>query len=116
MPHLTYEYSPGLQTDWKPLFAKIHPLMVALTGTPTIANCKSRAYCTEHYLAGDNPDTGFVHVDVVILEGKSKEDKQLIGTKLQDIIVEHLGGAAKGIQITIEVRDITKDFYFKHAG
>ena len=116
MPHLTFEYTPIFRTDWKALFAKLHPVLKEMTGTPSIANCKSRAYCTDNYLVGDTPGVGFLHLEIAILEGKTAEEKKAIGAKVREILVEHLGDAAKGRPITIEVRDIQKDFYFKHLG
>ena len=53
---------------------------------------------------------GFLHLEIAILEGKTAEEKKTIGTKVRDLIVEHLGDAAKGRPITIEVRDIHKEF------
>lgn len=119
MPHLTFEYTPNIQTDWRVLFGKLHPVLLELTGTPSIHNCKSRAYCCMdlfHVGDGSRNTSGFVHLEVAILEGKTKQEKQAIGHKLKDMIVEHLGDTAQGLPITIEVRDIIKDFYVKHLG
>ena len=116
MPHITVEYTSNIHSDWKILFGKLHPVMKEMTGTPSITNCKSRAYCCSNdngscYLVGDDGGANdcFIHVEVALLEGKSKEEKQAIGMKVKDMFVEHLG-----LPITIEVRDIQKDFYFKH--
>jgi len=73
MPHLTLEYTDNLKFDVQPLLARLHAELVA-TGVINLKGIKSRAIRhTEYRIADGNPDYAFVHVNLLIREGRPLE-------------------------------------------
>ena len=118
MPHLTLEYSANVKcpSNLVDLFARLHKVLVE-TGGINLENCKSRAYKAENFFVatGREPD-GFVHLDIRFLEGRSPQVKRNIGQEAHDILMEwfHDSVEKMELQITVEVRDIMRSFYFKY--
>ena len=117
MPHIRLEYSGSLGDvlDLEGLFARIHDILSETAGIRK-GNCKSRAIPIETcYLGSGNPGSAFVHLDVGILEGRSSELKRAIGQQILGTLEDHFRPPpdVDDFQITVEVRDILKDFYFK---
>ncbi|HET9909333.1 MAG TPA: 5-carboxymethyl-2-hydroxymuconate isomerase, partial [Anaerolineales bacterium] len=70
MPHLTLEYTDNLDVDVQPLLARLHEEIVA-TGAINLKGIKSRVIChTQYRIADGNPDYAFVHVELLIREGR----------------------------------------------
>lgn len=118
MPHLTLEYSANVnvESDFAGLFGELHDLL-ADAGGIRIGNCKSRAYIArEFYVGSGDEKSGFVHLDIRFLEGRSSHIKQSIGKMARDILIEWFRSSAEELemQITVEVRDIERSFYFKY--
>lgn len=117
MPHLTLEYSANasVRPDLTALFRKLHGVLVN-TGGIKLENCKSRAYASRDFLVGSGDEaSGFVHLDVRFLEGRSTEVKQAIGQEMRDLLIEwYLSETdTPALQITVEIRDIGRSLYFK---
>jgi 5-carboxymethyl-2-hydroxymuconate isomerase len=73
MPHLTLEYTDNLEFDAQKLLARLHSELVA-TGAINLKGLKSRAVRhTEYRIADGNPDYAFVHVNLLIREGRPLE-------------------------------------------
>lgn len=118
MPHLTLEYSSNVivESDFAGLFGELHDLL-ADTGGINIGNCKSRAYIARDFFIGSGDEkSGFIHLEIRFLEGRPSEIKQMIGNKARDILIERFRSsvAKLDIQITVEVSDIERSFYFKY--
>ncbi len=123
MPHLRLEYSSNCPTDGTliELFAALHDVLVEVGGILR-DNCKSRAYPADPFLIADGspgPDgkaRAFLHLDVRFMDGRSKALKQSVGAALRDVLLEHFAEAAAGmdLQVTVEIRDIDRELYFKH--
>lgn len=76
MPHLTLEYSDNLEFDVQPLLARLHAELVS-TGAINLKGIKSRAIRhTEFRIADGNKDYAFVHVGLLIREGRPLEIQQ----------------------------------------
>ena len=70
MPHLTLEYTDNIEVEIQPLLARLHEEVVA-TGAISLKGIKSRAIChTQYRIADGNPDYAFVHVGLLIREGR----------------------------------------------
>ena len=118
MPHLTLEYSPnvGVDADLAGLFRRLHEVLVE-TGGIRLENCKSRAYVARDFLVGAGGGaSGFVHLDVRFLEGRPPELRQSLGREMLDILMERFRSSVEALdlQVTVEVRDMQRSFYFKH--
>lgn len=117
MPHLTLEYSPNIKvdSDFTTLFQVLHDALVDTCGV-SIENCKSRAYVARDFYVGDGSgESGFVHLDIRLLEGRSSGTKRAIGQAAGRILVEWFEASAgkPELQVTVEARDIDRRVYFK---
>jgi 5-carboxymethyl-2-hydroxymuconate isomerase len=118
MPHLTLEYTADLPPEIasRELFGRLHRVL-ADAGGIDIANCKSRAVGRDVFLAGDGTgEESYVHLDVRILEGRAPEAKTAMGQGVLDAVRHAYAAAGRPVQVTVEVRDMASDQYFKHAG
>jgi 5-carboxymethyl-2-hydroxymuconate isomerase len=117
MPHLTLEYTANLQdrTPTPELLNSIHRVLERLGGIK-IENCKSRWWKVEDWAVGDGQaPSGFVHLDLRFLEGRSEETKRAIGDATLEVLKAHFGppNPELDLQITVEVQDIRSATYFK---
>jgi len=116
MPHLTLEYSSDLPAEVasEALLLELHGIIAREGGIP-IANCKSRAVELRRFAVGDGSgDEGFVHLDVAYLEGRGDDVRRRIGEALLEELVAAYEGSERALQITVELRDIRSNGYFKH--
>jgi 5-carboxymethyl-2-hydroxymuconate isomerase len=115
MPHLRLEYTSNLAVEpsFRELFVRLHRI-VADVGGVDIGNCKSRAVERAEFLMGDGADAGaYVHLDLRILEGKTAAVKGELGRRLLEELRAAYAGHDVEIQVSVEIRDIVKDEYFK---
>lgn len=118
MPHLTLEYSANVDrtSNLTELFSRLHTVLME-TGGIELENCKSRSYKVDDFLVGSGRKSGgFVHLDIRFLEGRSFEIKRKIGQQSLDVLLEWFHDMAEklDLQVTVEIKDITRSFYFKH--
>jgi len=110
MPHLTLEYTDNLDFDVQPLLARLHEELVA-TGAVNLKGIKSRAIChTQYRIADGNPDYAFVHVGLLIREGRpvevQKEAVQRVMTTLKDMFDQRFNNGYLSLSVDIkEMRD-----------
>ena len=91
MPHLTLEYTDNLQVDVQPLLARLHAEVVA-TGAINLKGIKSRAIRhTEYRIADGNPDYAFVHVNLLIREGRSIEIQKEAARRVMAVLKDTFG-------------------------
>jgi len=116
VPHLTLEHTSNVppKTEFDDLFRRLH--MVLSENGIRIANCKSRAVeQNRFYVADGHNSSAFVHLDVRFMEGRPPESKQTIGQKLLGALRECFVPPSEitDLQITVEIRDIERQAYFK---
>ena len=119
MPQITLQHSDELaiNMNYEEFFSTIHNLL-SDTADIDISNCKSRVIKVDNIYIGDgDPDQRFVHLEVKLLEGRSKQLKDRIGKKLlnelKQVFVD--SGDRGSVQITVEIIDINRDNYFKFS-
>lgn len=114
MPHLIIEYSSNVHSLAKPAeILRIGHKIMTESGLFSVPDIKSRIYEAHDFLVGEKGDTGtFVHVRVYLLEGRSSEKKQALSEALRDALKLPL---EKIDQLSIDIRDITKDTYRKYV-
>jgi 5-carboxymethyl-2-hydroxymuconate isomerase len=91
MPHLTLEYTDNLTFDAQPLLERLHTELVA-TGAINLKGLKSRAVRhTEYRIADGNPEYAFVHVNLLIREGRSIEIQKEAAQRVLAVLKETFG-------------------------
>ena len=91
MPHLTLEYTDNIDVDVQPLLARLHEELVA-TGAINLKGIKSRAIKhTQYRIADGNPDYAFVHVSLLIREGRPIEVQKEATRRVMKVLKETFG-------------------------
>jgi 5-carboxymethyl-2-hydroxymuconate isomerase len=91
MPHLTLEYTDNLVFEVQPLLARLHAELVA-TGAVNLKGIKSRAIRhTEYRIADGNPEYAFVHINLLIREGRPLEIQQDATRRVMSVLKETFG-------------------------
>jgi 5-carboxymethyl-2-hydroxymuconate isomerase len=91
MPHLTLEYTDNLEFEIQPLLARLHSELAA-TGAINLKGLKSRAVRHSDYrIADGNPEYAFVHVNLLIREGRPIEVQKDAAQHVMNILKETFG-------------------------
>jgi 5-carboxymethyl-2-hydroxymuconate isomerase len=103
MPHLTLEYTANLDFDVQPLFARLHAELVA-TGAIRLKGLKSHAVQHHEYrIADGNPDYAFVHVNLLIREGRPPEVQRDIARRVMAVLKETFGDRFEDGHLSLSV-------------
>jgi 5-carboxymethyl-2-hydroxymuconate isomerase len=118
MPKITLEYTSNVRndSDWGGLVLQVHNLVSKVAGI-TIENCKSRILEHSRYITGAGGDNkAFVHLEVALLDGRSRVLKSEMGNLLLTLLQTQLlpENSQVELQITVEIRDIDRTTYFKY--
>ena len=91
MPHLTLEYTDNLSFDVQPLLARLHAELLA-TGAINLKGIKSRAIRhSEYRIADGDPNYAFVHVNLLIREGRPLEIQKNAAQRVMAVLKEAFG-------------------------
>lgn len=91
MPQLTLEYTDNLAFDVQLLLARLHEELVA-TGAINLKGLKSRAVRhTEYRIADGNPLYAFVHVSLLIREGRPFEVQKDASQRVLEVLKKTFG-------------------------
>ena len=108
MPHLTLEYSDNIEVDVQPLLARLHEEVVA-TGAINLKGIKSRAIKhTQYRVADGDPDYAFVHIGLLIREGRPIEVQKEATQRVMKVLKEtfgHLFGTRK-LSLTVDLKEM----------
>ncbi len=118
MPQITLEYTSNVHSDsdWGGLVLQVHKLVSQVAGIP-IENCKSRILEHSRYITGaGGSDKAFVHLEIALLDGRSRVLKSEMGNHLLTLLQTQLlpENTQVDLQITVEIRDIDRTTYFKY--
>lgn len=103
MPHLTLEYTDNLDVDVQPLLARLHEEVVA-TGAINLKGIKSRVIChTQYRIADGNPDYAFVHVELLIREGRPLDIQKEATRRVMAVLKETFGHRFEAGKISLSV-------------
>ena len=108
MPHLTLEYSDNLEVDVQPLLARLHEEVVA-TGAINLKGIKSRAIKhTQYRIAEGDPDYAFVHVDLLIREGRPIEVQKEATQRVMKVLQESFGHLFENrkLSLTVDLKEM----------
>src|SRR5688572_974628 len=103
MPHLTLEYSDNIEVDIQPLLARLHEEVVA-TGAINLKGIKSRAIKhTQYRVADGDPDYAFVHVSLLIREGRPIEVQKEATQRVMKVLKETFGSRFENGYLSLSV-------------
>ena len=108
MPHLTLEYTDNIEIDVQPLLARLHEEVVA-TGAINLKGIKSRAVKhTQYRIADGNPDYGFVHVSLLIREGRPVEIQKEATQRVMNVLKETFGHLfeKRKLSLTVDLKEM----------
>jgi len=108
MPHLTLEYTDNLEFDIQPLLARLHEELVA-TGAVNLKGIKSRAVrLTDYRIADGNPDYAFVHVNLLIREGRPLEVQQEAARRVMNVLKETFGQRFESgyLSLSVDIKEM----------
>jgi 5-carboxymethyl-2-hydroxymuconate isomerase len=108
MPHLTLEYSDNIEVDVQPLLARLHEEVVA-TGAINLKGIKSRAIRhTQYRIADGNPDYAFVHVGLLIREGRPIEIQKEATQRVMNVLKETFGHLfeKRKLSLTVDLKEM----------
>jgi len=88
LPHikLEYTYNVNWKSPIKEIFSKLQSVLIQHAGVKP-ENCKSRAtklkeyHCEEYHCAINGSPSGFTHLEISLLSGRSEAVKSKIGTE-----------------------------------
>ncbi len=103
MPQLTLEYTDNLAFDVQSVLAHLHSELVA-TGAINLKGLKSRAIrLTEYRIADGNPGYAFVHVNLLIREGRPVEIQKAAAQRVLDVLKETFGDRFEKSHLSLSV-------------
>ena len=113
MPHLKLEYTGNVQ--WKnpiqDIFSELQTVLIQNARVKP-ENCKSRATgVKDFHCAGKSNSGGFIHLEISLLSGRTKEVKTNIGKECSRIVQSFIENRDE-IQVSVELRDMDRDGYF----
>lgn len=116
MPQVRIEFSGNLKGsfDQRALALKIHGHLTSIAAAD-LASCKTGfIHLDEIVIADGSGDQGMIHIAVGILSGRTDEQKRELGTALmQDLEQAFRRPDGMEVQLTVEIRDMDRDFYRK---
>jgi len=115
MPHITLEYTANLSSlDVGQALRRLN-LQLMESAHFDARDIKSRAIPLDSFLVGDcNSMTGFIHVTLRLLEGRTPQVRRMLAQSLLDALQPVVSSnVTHAIQLTVEVCEIERDSYAK---
>ena len=117
MPHFILEYSNNIleEVNHRQIFENLHRLLVA-NGPFQLRDIKSRAIAHDNFFVSDGKEANaFVHLTLSIFKGRELSIQQQVGQKLLAYLENEFArsSAALKCSITVEIKEINTDTYFK---
>jgi 5-carboxymethyl-2-hydroxymuconate isomerase len=117
MPHFILEYSDNILEDVQPedIFQNLHKLLVD-NGPFKISAIKSRTIAhKDFYVADGHKSNAFVHLTLSIFKGRDLNVRQTVGNLLLEFLGKEFARSYQQLRcsITVEIREINTDTYFK---
>ena len=108
MPHLTLEYTDNIEVDVQPLLARLHEEVVA-TGAINLKGIKSRAIKhTQYRIADGDPEYAFVHVSLLIREGRPIDVQKDATQRVMKVLKETFGHLfeMRKLSLTVDLKEM----------
>lgn len=114
MPHLILEYTDNIDVDVQSLLARLHDEVVA-TGAINLKGIKSRAIKhTQYRIADGYPDYAFVHVGLLIREGRPIEVQKDATQRVMNVLKETFGHLfeTRNLSLTVDLKEMRNGIAF----
>lgn len=111
MPHLILEYTDNIKVNVQPLFTRLHDELVG-TGAINMKGLKSRAIRhTEYRIADGYTGYRFIHLDIVIRQGRSIEMQQEFSRRAMAVLQETYGHHFETgyLSLSVDVREMRQN-------
>lgn len=108
MPQLTLEYTANLSFNPQPVLAQLHNELAA-TGAINLKGIKSRVIRhTDYRIADGNPDYAFVHINLLIREGRPLEVQQEMAQRMMKVLNEAFGARFKDgyLSLSVDIKEM----------
>lgn len=119
MPRINLEYSANMpKIDFQAYFKDVNAAVTEALQA-NLFKCKGRARCCDVYCVGDgNPEQGFVYVDILILEGRSKEMVAACVDSVREITAKYYAEPLQNSQnqLTLFIHEMAKENYLEFQG
>lgn len=115
MPHVTIEYTSNLEVDIHALMTDLIEVFVVekIVEPHQVKDIKLRAYKNDVFSIGDLAKQAYISTRLVLLTGRSTEQKQSLGHHANTVITEYFKSTELDVQVCVEVSEIDQNFYFK---
>lgn len=108
MPHLTLEYTDNLSFEVPSVLARLHAELAA-TGAVNLKGIKSRAIRhTEYRIADGDPAYAFVHVNLLIREGRPVQVQQDAAQRVMAVLKETFGARFETgyLSLSVDIKEM----------
>ena len=108
MPQLTLEYTDNIEFDVQPLLARLHSELAA-TGAINLKGLKSRAIRHGEYrIADGNSEYAFVHVNLLIREGRPIEVQKDASQRIMMVLKETFGARFENgfLSLSVDIKEM----------
>ncbi|MCV2219044.1 5-carboxymethyl-2-hydroxymuconate Delta-isomerase [Thauera sp. Sel9] len=114
MPHLTIEYTKGVQgVNTSAALRELNEVLVA-SGHFEESHIKSRAVLIEDFAIGTALEPrGFVHAKLAILSGRTPEVKEALSSSVLQALQKICRSQGPHVQLCVEIMDIDRASYSK---
>jgi 5-carboxymethyl-2-hydroxymuconate isomerase len=116
MPQLTLEYTDNLEFDVQPLLARLHSELAA-TGAINLKGLKSRAVRLDEYrIADGNPQYAFVHVSLLIREGRPLEVQKDASQRVMKVLEDTFGSRFENghLSLSVDIKEMRDGIALTH--
>lgn len=116
MPHLTLEYTDNLDFDVQSTLARLHTELVA-TGAINLKGIKIRAIrLCEYRVADGNPDYAFVHVNLLIRQGRPLEIQQQAAKRIMAVLEDVFGARYEQsyLSLSVDLKEMRDEVALTH--
>ncbi len=113
MPHITVEYSKNIGDiiNVSKMIYDMHNKLVECGVDKE--RIKTRGVACKYACVGEQGSRGhMLHTRLLILEGRDKATKKKYGDALHKVMKDYVGEEVKHCSVTLEIRDMDKDFYY----
>jgi len=116
MPHLTLEYTNNLEFDVQDVLARLHSELTA-TGAINLKALKSRALRQSEYrIADGNPEYAFVHVNLLIREGRPIEVQKVLSQQVMKVLENTFGHRFENyfLSLSVDIKEMREGIALTH--
>jgi 5-carboxymethyl-2-hydroxymuconate isomerase len=116
MPQLTLEYTNNLEFDVQVVLACLHSELSA-SGVINLKGLKSRAVRQSEYrIADGNPEYAFVHVNLLIREGRPIEVQKDLSQRVMKVLEDTFGQNFENnyLSLSVDIKEMSEGIALTH--